>query len=161
MKPTLVTYLSNSKDKFKIEIFFNTNFSKLKNITQVYGIILNHKNNILIVSKDNITWTLPGGSVEPGETLTTTLIREVYEESAVELDPNSIEPFFYQLVYKKFGEEFIFENSQVRYLAKLKSKNHFVIDPGGDIKFQQYVSKQNLGKYLKWRGLENLIIQYI
>ena len=56
-------------------------------ISAVAGVIV-HNQNILLVKKnaiDNI-WSLPGGAVELGETLQSALIREVHEETSIEVN---------------------------------------------------------------------------
>ncbi|MEL0231628.1 MAG: NUDIX hydrolase [Hyphomicrobiales bacterium] len=56
-------------------------------ISAVAGVIV-HNQNVLLVKKnaaDNI-WSFPGGAVELGETLQNALIREVYEETSIEVD---------------------------------------------------------------------------
>ena len=51
----------------KVELIWhnNINFSKLKKITQVYGIIFNEKGEILLVSIKEGKWGPPGGPPEP------------------------------------------------------------------------------------------------
>jgi len=56
-------------------------------ISAVAGVIV-HNQNVLLVKKnatDNI-WSFPGGAVELGETLQNALIREVHEETSIEVD---------------------------------------------------------------------------
>ncbi|WP_410664642.1 NUDIX hydrolase [Amycolatopsis sp. lyj-84] len=43
-------------------------------------------------SRGKSLFYLPGGKREPGETDTETLVREIREELAVEIDPSSVEP---------------------------------------------------------------------
>jgi 8-oxo-dGTP diphosphatase len=50
-------------------------------VTQALGICFTADNMIVLISSDGQRWTLPGGTVEPGETVSETLIREVAEEA--------------------------------------------------------------------------------
>ena len=48
---------------------------------------------LLVVRKRGTTvWMQPGGKPEPGETAAETLVRELYEELGVRLDPTKLEP---------------------------------------------------------------------
>lgn len=69
----------------KVELTWHdeTDFSNLKNIIQVYGVIFNKKDKILIIkiNKDK-KWCLPGGGPEPEDkSWIDTLKREVLEEA--------------------------------------------------------------------------------
>ncbi|WP_059170400.1 NUDIX hydrolase [Bacillus sp. FJAT-27445] len=55
----------------------------MKRVDVVYGLIVNEENRVLMVKNEGAGWTLPGGAVEKGETLTTALIREVMEETGL------------------------------------------------------------------------------
>jgi predicted NUDIX family NTP pyrophosphohydrolase len=48
-----------------------------------------HPGGPFFVSKDDGHWTIPKGEVEPGEDLLATAIREVAEETSIEVDPAS------------------------------------------------------------------------
>lgn len=45
--------------------------------------VLNRDSLLLVKRTDNGTWGLPGGSMEPGESLEKTAIRELYEEAGI------------------------------------------------------------------------------
>ncbi len=48
------------------------------------GVVLNHEGQVLILRrKQEGTWVLPKGKMEPGETLTQTALREVQEETGL------------------------------------------------------------------------------
>lgn len=79
-------------------------------VTQVYGLCLTSDHQLLLVSQDGESWTLPGGRPEPGETHVDTLTREVWEEACARVtaqrylgaqrvvDPSEGAPY-YQLRY--------------------------------------------------------------
>jgi len=56
-------------------------------VRQVYVWVSTQDECIAIVSKDGEKWQLPGGKPEPGETLKETAVREVYEETGINLAP--------------------------------------------------------------------------
>lgn len=139
------------------DVFFTHDFSLAKNPTQCYGFIFDEDQKILIVSSDGVSWNIPGGTVENGETLEETLIREIYEEAAVHIEPASIKPFFYQTTTIEETSEF--EGSQLRYIAQVKSMEKFVKDPGGSTQFQKFIAVSELPDYIKWSGLEHEIVK--
>ena len=49
-------------------------------------ILDDHRRLLMIHRIDNNTWSIPGGSMEPGESLEDTARREVHEETGLEID---------------------------------------------------------------------------
>jgi ADP-ribose pyrophosphatase YjhB (NUDIX family) len=88
---------------------------------------------LIVHNGDNDQWTLVGGTKENDESLVDCLTREVYEESATNLDLSTLKPGFYQAVYKinQVSRDPVFESYQVRYLVRSTSQDKFLGDPGG------------------------------
>lgn len=58
-------------------------------IRQVYTWLLTRDKQVVIVSKDGEKWQLPGGKPDSGEDATQTAIREVFEETSVDISSYS------------------------------------------------------------------------
>jgi 8-oxo-dGTP diphosphatase len=55
------------------------------------GVVMNDTGEILLHRRsDNGLWSLPGGSIDPGEEPADTVVREVWEETGVEVVPERI-----------------------------------------------------------------------
>jgi len=68
------------------EFFTSTgDYGQTKQIVAVSGYIVNEKGHVLLVrnSHRNDTYEMPGGRLEPGETLKEAVVREVLEETGV------------------------------------------------------------------------------
>lgn len=65
-------------------------------------IIVNDKDEILLLRRSGtdswmpLSWDVPGGGIDPGETPEQAAFRETYEETGIEL--NHIEPFWTRIV---------------------------------------------------------------
>lgn len=57
-----------------------------KHIVSAATIVLNSKNEILLIKGPKRGWEMPGGQVEEGESLTSAAIRETKEESGIDVE---------------------------------------------------------------------------
>ncbi len=147
-----VTPHNLSQNSYRFDLFLSSNFSSLKDITQVYGLVLDNQNRVLVVFDQHNDWLLPGGAVEKGETLIDTLKREIWEEVQVRVDEKSLKPFFYQKVYlkDKFGK-WQYVTTQVRFICRPKEIGKFVPGmPPDRMKKRMFVEIAKLDQYLNW-----------
>lgn len=64
----------------------NQIFSPPKHIVSAAAIVLNDKQELLLIKGPLRGWEMPGGQVEEGESLKAAAIREVQEESGIEIE---------------------------------------------------------------------------
>jgi 8-oxo-dGTP pyrophosphatase MutT (NUDIX family) len=140
-QPTNETQFKFGEKDIIFREYFDNDFASIETKpTQSLGIILNDKNEVLLVSADNEWWGLPGGTLEKDETPEQTLVREVYEETAVVIDENDITPFFYVITFEiKDGKE-IYESTQLRLQQ-----------------FRKFVPIDSIDKELSWTGTRDII----
>ena len=71
----------------RIDYFNDPNAPKANSIVpSVTAIVPNDRGELLLVHKtDNDLWALPGGGVDPGESVTMAVVREVKEETGVDV----------------------------------------------------------------------------
>lgn len=148
-----INYYSAKDIEYKFEIYEADDFSKLSNVKQVYTVILNSNKNKILIVKGSHGWILPGGGVEEGETLLETAIREIKEETNCTIKLKSLKPFYYQFVYKrKLGsKKWVFDATQVRFLAEINEENQFVCDPDGDVSEVKWIDFNDIEKFIKWK----------
>lgn len=119
--------------------------TKYSPITQAYAVCYNHKGEALILDqKGDKSWTLPGGTVEPGETTIQTLEREVMEEADIAI--TNIKLLGVQEVKSARPLQY-----QCRYLVKIKDLLPQTIDPAkGRIHERKFIPASQINAYLKW-----------
>ncbi|MFD1739214.1 NUDIX hydrolase [Bacillus salitolerans] len=57
-----------------------------KHIVSAASIVMNNKNEILLIKGPRRGWEMPGGQVEEGESLKEAVIRETKEESGIDIE---------------------------------------------------------------------------
>ncbi|MDD9793583.1 NUDIX hydrolase [Priestia megaterium] len=62
----------------------------MEEVKVVYALIKNKYNQILMVDNHEGHWSFPGGRVEAGESLVEAVIREVFEETGLTIEPGKI-----------------------------------------------------------------------
>lgn len=141
-------------------IGYDTPFCRFDNnlVKQSYGIVLDDDNRLLLVKHQRGDYLLPGGGVEKGEKLIETLQRELMEEAAVTVYPESIRDGFWQKILIQKDGEWQEDTVQVRFCARVKDKLQFENDPGGLIIAQEWIEIDKLPDYLDW-GEANMAIQ--
>ncbi len=112
------------------------------------GLIINSNNEILLGKMDN-TYQFPGGHANENETLQQCLVREIKEETGIEVMDEKLEPFY---IIKNY-EENIDENSYSEFY-------YYLINT--DDKYD--ISKTNYDEYeinynyrLEYMNIEDLI----
>lgn len=123
----------------------------------VGAVILNPDNKVLIVrsTKWNSKYIIPGGHIELGEKMEDTLIREVKEETGLELSDIKLLSLKESIYSKSFGEEkhFIF----IDYLCKTDSSEVHLND---EADCYQWISLEELDDYNLENFVKNLLKEF-
>ncbi|MCI9279370.1 MAG: NUDIX hydrolase [Bacilli bacterium] len=123
-------------------------------ITQVSGIILNEKKQVLIYQEKNGNYRIPGGHPEKNETLEETLKREVLEE--VNIIISDISYLGFQEVNGDTKDSY----AQVRMLATIKSIGEERPDPAEHETYQRIlIPLKELNNYLNWGSVGDEMTQ--
>lgn len=111
---------------------------------QVY-IIGDYLSKVPIVTYLHSQDNLPGGGVEPGESLEQAMSREVAEE--LNMKVTDWEPLGYQTcIHRDTGEI----SNQFRAYAKLVKIGDFTSDPGGSVSGHKLIELDDLNNYIKY-----------
>jgi len=132
---------------------------KLPAIRQVYIWIIDENRNIVIVSKDGVKWQMPGGKPDVNETLTETVIRELSEETGIELSEIEAKEicFFGYYDFERIDENEVVADTfqQVRCYIKLNSSRTENLSPNepeglDPIKFVKKIGFDEIGNVIDW-----------
>lgn len=162
------TYNIKYKREFRLDVYTGSwDKLDLNHAKQSYGIILNNEGKLVITyNNETKNWLLPGGSIEENESPVQALIREVYEESAVVVDEESIQEAFYQIAYELFDNNVEELNAlQLRYIARAQKIDDFISDPAGTMTEVKWVSPDKLGDFVKWGDtiplIQSIVKEYL
>ncbi len=123
-----------------------SNFAKT--ILTVKAVVVNDKNEILLLQRSKKgfnpeKWDLPGGHLEKGETIKEAVMREVSEETGLEIEVGEILEI---AEFSKDSEQFKDEKRGLRFLAYLKQEDKVKISS----------EHQNYGWFTLDQALEKL-----
>ncbi len=123
-------------------------------VTQAYGVCITDDNLAVVVSEDEGgVWTLPGGSLEPGETAIEALVREVAEEADITIDDIRL----LGLQKSTSGGKTIY---QARFVCRVDEIKEQTIDPAkGKILVRKFVPILKLNEYLDWKKIGDEIVR--
>ena len=76
----------------RIEHYHDLHAPKANNlIPAASGVVINERGEILLHRRsDNEYWSIPGGAMEPGETIRQTAVREIREETGIEVEADRL-----------------------------------------------------------------------
>ena len=114
-------------------------------IRQVYGLCLTNERLLLLGSKDEVSWTLPGGGPEPGESPEETLVREVMEEACA-----VVTGCRYVGAQRVDGEGSAYY--QLRYLANVEL---VPFEPQHEMRFRRCITLAD-ARVLLWNGTSEI-----
>jgi 8-oxo-dGTP pyrophosphatase MutT (NUDIX family) len=159
-------YHSNMKEimlwnnkKYQMEWFDNTDYSKLKNITQIYGVLFDKSGKICLV-RPTIPrgWRFPGGKIEPGENCKQALIREADEEADIEID--NIVPLGYIKVTPLEKDTAEKVHCLLRATGRITKIKKQTLDPAEDLINERiFIDPKDFLKYCPWGKVGNAVVE--
>lgn len=127
-------------------------------VIRTKALIINSKEEILL-GYSNKTYQFPGGHLEKGETLSECLIREVKEETGINLDKKIYVPFFLTRYYTKNYHGSLKNRENIIYYYMLHTDNLY------NLENTSYDDNEKEGnytlKYISLKEVENVLISSI
>ncbi|MDP2837915.1 MAG: NUDIX domain-containing protein [Candidatus Moranbacteria bacterium] len=92
-------------------------------LPSVHGVIVDDHGSILLHQReDHPSWALPGGKLEPGESLTDCLIREMKEETGLDVQPQKLIGVFSSPEYLLSVGPMVFQPLLIVFLCQKSQK---------------------------------------
>lgn len=121
---------------------------------QTYGACFFYDKLVIGYGGKKKNWGLIGGTIEEGEKFEETLVREIQEES--NMDVLSYLPMGYQKVIDTRDSSYIY---QLRYACKVKPIGPFIEDPDGGVTEIKLINPLDYKEYFDWGKIGERIIQ--
>lgn len=139
---------------FKLEYWSVDSFDDLEKekCKQSYEVCFTGERMVIVFNKKNGSWILPGGTIENGESWDDTLIREVKEESNMEV--LKYRPLGVQRVTNPEGSV----DYQLRSVCLVEPYGQFVEDPDGSISKIKLIKPENYRMYMDWGEIGEAIV---
>lgn len=122
----------------------------------VSALVFDKQDRILLINRGQPPaqgqWSVPGGKLEPGETLEQACKREVLEETAVSIDLGPL----IAVVERIFKD---YHYVIVDYLATPQKQSVLIPSPAGDVDAAAWVKLIRLDEYDLSEGLQRIIIR--
>lgn len=122
----------------------------------VGGIVFNRRREVLLVRRNQPPalglWSVPGGKLEPGESLPETCRREIREETGLDARPLAL-----VAVVERRIEDFHYV--VIDFLAQLVSRDNEMPIARTDVSDVRWVSIEQLKEYRLVPGLEEIVIR--
>lgn len=122
--------------------------------TQTYGVCFYGDEIVIGYNGKKKNWGLIGGTIEKRETLEQTLIREIQEESNMEV--LSFLPIGVQKVIDTRDDSFCY---QLRYVCSVQPYGPFVSDPADTITEIKLINPEEYKQYFDWGSIGDRIIE--
>lgn len=154
--PLTNLYLTNAGVLCRFEYHEVDDFDMLEGleVRQCYSTAFCGDKMVLVHNGKKDHWGLVGGTVEPGEILEETLVREIQEESNMKV--LEMRPIGYQKVINlKGGEE---DYYQTRWFAVVEPYGPFESDPDGTIDKIALVDPQEYKDFFDWGETGDAIV---
>lgn len=123
--------------------------------TQIYGVCFLDGKIIIGLHGDvsNPHWKIIGGTREKGESVEETLVREILEES--NMDVLEQKPIGYQKVTSEDGRV----EYQLRIWCRVKPRGSFVSDPDFGVKEIKLIDPRDYRQYFDWGDIGDRIME--
>ena len=123
-------------------------------VRQAYGVCFCDDKIVIGFGGNKHAWGLIGGTVEPGETYKQTLVREIQEESNMEV--LKWIPVGYQKAIDTRDGSFFY---QLRYACTARPYGPFVSDPAGGVTEIKLIDPKDYKNYFDWGKIGERIIE--
>ena len=148
-------YKGRSGVEYIFEYFDADSFDQLEysHCRQAYGVCFYGNQMVIGFGGNKKDWGLIGGTIEEGETFEEALVREIQEESNMEVLKSR--PIGYQKVTDTRDGSYVF---QLRYVCTVRPFGPFVVDPAGGVTKIKLIDPKDYKKYFDWGEIGERIV---
>ncbi|KAI8912835.1 NUDIX hydrolase domain-like protein [Gorgonomyces haynaldii] len=152
MQPTVTHTLKYGDQEDLVEYFDSNNWRHLGPIRQAYGVCFSQDKVLLVQAKDG-NWGLPGGTIEPGESVEACLKREIIEESNYRVVK------FGEIGFQRVTNKQVYY--QVRFACIVEKLGEFTEDGDGNgsIVAAQLFSVDEAKRRWNWGRVSEILLQ--